>query len=146
MERNKNELEKLRLTSNHIESKLEAQNTEKFLALTYLDLDQEENPNCTNRSIDSDLHTPLFKTQVPFSDELDETNMATKEPNIMNTEKKENKRSDSYSTTKTGFKPQSNDSVGSKSAKKSSKSEESEKNFIKRNIQVSFHFNFQYYN
>jgi hypothetical protein len=63
IEKNRAEINQLRLDANHKETKWEAENTAHFLALAYHDLDEE-----LKSEMDAELgpSTPLFKTQVPY--------------------------------------------------------------------------------
>lgn len=147
IEKNKADLEQLRLTSNHVESKLEAQNTAKFLSLTYVNIEEEENET-TEHPIDHDeLHTPLFKTQLSYNDDANQCNEdASNRANNLarnnfnqapSSTKDKSKKSESiYTTTKSNFKSQSNSSQAESKTASHKSGKESEKNFIKRNIKL----------
>ena len=64
IEKNRADLERLRLESDRKETKQEAENTAHFLALSYVDLDEE----LEKKDFDdmNEPSTPLFKTQVPY--------------------------------------------------------------------------------
>ena len=135
MEKNRAELDMLRMTSEHKESKQESENTAHFLALSYVDLDDEM---IEGLGYNVGPSTPLFKTQLPEMDESesvadksefkqDANRMKETKPDFSNGRK----QSESNSSVKTKQGSESND----KKAKMSNKSKK-DKNFIKRNIQV----------
>ena len=63
IEKNRAEINQLRLAADRKETRWEAENTAHFLALAYHDLDEE-----LGSEVDGELgpSTPLFKTQVPY--------------------------------------------------------------------------------
>jgi HSP90 family molecular chaperone len=85
IEKNRADLHQLRLTSDHKESKQEAENTAHFLALSYFDLDDEiERDEITNLNEDEPMMTPVFKTQVPYNmdDLISNSDNKNAEPSI----------------------------------------------------------------
>ena len=71
IEKNRADLERLKYTTDHKESKLEADNTAHFLALSYIpDLDDDE---LDEREMLQQPMTPLFKTQPPDDESASST-------------------------------------------------------------------------
>lgn len=159
VENNKKGWEQFKLTSNYVESKTEAQITQKFYALSYPDLDEDD--WLGERSHDDELHTPVFKTQGPY-DEIDETTLESPNDKAINAEsdsfnkpknhssiKKPNTKKGSIDDSKSSFigtaqtesihsnsmKTGKASTTATSSSKKQSKSEK-DKDFIKRNIKV----------
>lgn len=141
IEKNRAELEVLRLTSDHKESKLEAENTAHFLALSYVDLDDDLDKQLNSN--DSELLTPVFKTQLPdINEEMNESSRLST-PKNEPTETKNNissksdtssnftKSSKAKSTTNTTKSKNTTNTTNSKNAKGQ------DKNFIQRNIKLA---------
>ena len=63
--RNRQELELIRLNSEHKESKSEAENTAHFLSLSYINIDDEI---IKDLNFNNEPSTPVFKTQLPDTD------------------------------------------------------------------------------
>ncbi len=137
IEKNKAELEILRLTSDHKESKQEAENTAHFLALSYIDLDDEIEIDSL-MDIKEASTTPLFKTQVP--NEMDEfffSNSKNEENNSYKSTDTNKKNHESISSTK--LKTSSNISEKKKKISVNvnvKRKNHTEKDFINRNIQL----------
>lgn len=136
IEKNRAELELLRLTSEHKESKSEAENTAHFLALTNVDLDGEfENDLESNMS---EILTPVFKTQVV--EQNDSTNGSRLETLKTPTNESDNLNNlSSKSQTSSNFTNSSKtkSSIKSNSKSKTKNPKDTEKNFIKRNIKLA---------
>lgn len=144
IEKNRAELEMLRLTTDHKETKMEAENTAHFLALSYVDLDDEIE---RDYPLSEGPTTPLFKTQLPDIDEDDarsENDESRKSTASSIDLDSNNKKPTSSFTTKTSTKSKtaSNKSTTTTNTKNSTAKNKSqtlnqnEKDFIKRNIQV----------
>ena len=138
MEKNRTELEMLRVTSDHKESKLETENTAHFLALTYVDLDDE----IDKQNYAAGPATPLFKTQLPEMDDTDSIpdKFEYKKPETVKTDNKTNQTH----KTESGRKNSETNSTKTKQSSKSGEKKEKNSNknkpykdFIKRNIQVN---------
>jgi len=142
IQKNRAELELLRVTSEHKESHLEAKNTAQFLALTYVHLEDEE----IDRESTVEPGTPVFKTQWPY---LDENEMEQHNQNTNSSNKSDDSsiKKESSASTRAGSNKESNKKASSKysySSKNSSKTNSNhstdkakskgEKDFIKRNI------------
>lgn len=144
IESNKKDWENFKLASNYVESKLEAQITHKFYALSYPDFGDEDEEILEQRRRANEAEsnqeplTPVFKTQGHFEDEdhVSERSVdrrrskfddaASKAPSNGFTNKTESVFSDSKQA-------KSSVSGGSKATNNSSNKD---KDFIKRNIQV----------
>ncbi|RNA22814.1 fibrous sheath-interacting 1, partial [Brachionus plicatilis] len=136
IEKNRAELELLRLTSDHKESKSEAENTAHFLALTNVDLDADpENDSESNLSY-SNL-TPIFKTQVfDQNDSIDGSRVGTpKTPKTADYFENLPSNSETSSNFTQSSKTKSSTKANSKSKLKNQKG--AEKNFIQRNIKLA---------
>lgn len=143
--KNRAELEILRLTAQHKVTKSEEENTAHFLALTYVNLDDE---NDKDYLTDRDSLTPLFKTQLPDSDEKSNVdkneinnNMSSKTSynNINETKPTNNFEAQSTATKSTKSRTNTNN-TNSRSSLKTNTSKDKDKkgkNFIERNIQVN---------
>ena len=164
--KNRRELDELRITSEHKESKLEAENTAHFLALTYYDvnLDDDDDDQESVVGWDKMPSTPVFKTQLPDdrhtpnnnNNNNNDVNLQEKNtPTATNTNtvtsaasttlKKAPSSTNSNSKT-TGKDKQHKNSMptnNNRSRNNNNKSAEwptaptGDKNFIKRNIQAS---------
>jgi hypothetical protein len=140
IEKNRADLERLKYTTDHKESKLEAENTAHFLALSYIpDLDDE-----LEKEMFRSPMTPLFKTQ-PLDDMVEsEKNSTTRSSSTLNESSSSNNNnnkkpppapnSKSDSKKSNSFKPAASNS-SDKDNKKSS--DNNKKNFIKRNIELA---------
>jgi hypothetical protein len=139
IQKNRAELELLRVTSDHKESHLEAKNTAQFLALTYVHLEDEE----IDRESTAEPGTPVFKTQWPY---LDENEM---EQHNNNKSANASFKKESSASSRAGSNKDSNKKAASKSSYTSKNSTKTtgphmdkgkskgEKDFIKRNIQLA---------
>lgn len=146
IDNNKKGWEEFKLTSNYVESKLEAQITQKFYALSYPDLDDEEWIGDRSNDADQQLHTPVFKTQGPY-DEMDEANIPSEQAKSeyykhQNPSKKHGKGSgfddkSSFVGTHSESNHSSKNGKASTTASSSKKQDKADKDFIKRNIQVN---------
>lgn len=136
IEKNRAELELLRLTSEHKESKSEAENTAHFLALTNVDLDGElENDLESNMS---EILTPVFKTQVIDQNDsingsrLENAKTATNESDNLNNSSSKSETSSNFTNNS-----KAKSSIKSNSKSKTKNQKGTEKNFIKRNIKLA---------
>lgn len=148
IEKNRAEIESLRIETNHKESKHEAENTAHFLALSYGDLDDEMK---INDNFEEDAPTPLFKTQLPYDCDnismIDEEIYLKKSNNTnsinhvisdANKNKANHDKSNSDSFSSNSKSKSGNNKQKSKPKGKTQTSEEKEKvNFIRRNIQLA---------
>ncbi len=142
IEKNRAELEQLKLETDHKESKQEAQNTAHFLALSYIvDLDEEVEKEILNQPM-----TPLFKTQLPDDEQLNSSRSINSSSYDQSIHKKpppspKQKPATSLdhgstdSTTKNTFK--SSSSLKSKQKSEKVAATVGKKDFIKRNIQLA---------
>ena len=165
IEKNRADLEKLRLESDRKETKQEAENTAHFLALSYVDLDEE----LEKKDFDdiNEPSTPLFKTQVPYDldnislmdEKLDlketrnaytnnsssnefEANFNKKNATSFTASSSNSKaKSKTTKTTAPSGKTQASSKSTGSTDKNGTKNTNNEKvNFIKRNIQVKILF------
>lgn len=138
IEKNRAELELLRITTDHKESKLESENTAHFLALSYIDLDDDLERELSQ----PEILTPLFKTQLPDMEESSRLDSATTKNDQTKSETISSNDADTKKSSKTSSKSTRTNTTSSKTSSKNSKDKEKEKekekdkNFIKRNIQV----------
>lgn len=152
IEKSRAELELLRITSDHKESKQEAENTAHFLALSYVDLDEDLEKELKDN--ESELMTPVFKTQIPDLDES-ESSSNIKQTNLVENEFKK-QRGNSIADSDNSIKKSETNSASTKSnrtktsktnstttTKTQNNSKEKEKDFIKRNIKVKRGNNFK---
>lgn len=132
IEKNRADLERLKYTTDHKESKLEAQNTAHFLALPYVpDLDEE-----IERDISSGepLTTPLFKTQLP-----DDQSSTRSSASIRSQSPVDQKPPLPQIATSSTTKINSNQKKvnGNSTTTKKTKETTDQKNFIRRNIELA---------
>jgi hypothetical protein len=128
MEKYRLDLERLKYTTDHKESKLEADNTAHFLALSYVpDLDEE-----LEREIAESPMTPLFKTQLNMEDAEDRnsTTNSFRSPaaSVSN---------EPLSKPPPAPDPPSHIKKKSTTTSKAGHASNNKKNFIKRNIELA---------
>ena len=141
IEKNRAELQLLRLTSDHKESKLEAENTAHFLALSYIDLDDEIDREINSNG--SEILTPVFKTQLPDLNEESNESSRLSTPKNETIETKNNISSKSETTsnfTKSSKTKSTTNTTKSKNTTSTANSKNpkgADKNFIQRNIKLA---------
>ncbi|CAF0747365.1 unnamed protein product [Brachionus calyciflorus] len=135
IQKNRAELELLRLNGEHKESKLETENTAHFLALTNVDLDEDFEKDFSSN--ESETLTPVFKTQIPDLNESDLNDSSRLSmPKKASIENKTNLPSKSDVSSNFTKSSKAKSSLNSKSNIAQNKKSQ-EKNFIKRNIKLA---------
>ncbi len=164
IERNRAELAQLRADSNHKETKWEAENTAHFLALSYVDLDDEvqnlhgldfgPNGGGVGARGHEALATPLFKTEMPY--DCDNVSLADEGFEVKNQKKSQhstktkssinnnNNNNNNFGTSgninnKNGKVKGENKSEKAASGSNNKPGKDDKVNFIKRNIQVNIY-------
>jgi len=148
IEKNRAELAQLRVESNHKETKWEAENTAHFLALSYVDLDDEVQ-KVTGLDFGGGtggheaLATPLFKTEMPY--DCDNVSLADEKTDVKSEKKSQHKTSFNNNNSDNAKDSSGNKYGKAKGGNKQGKTavesgsktgKEDKINFIKRNIQV----------